>query len=678
MAPLHNSNSSQMQVNSDENDDGTVEELDRKWQSPPSSKKASARSPTMPRRSDPNLDFGDAVVEMSPTKNTSKNHHRSKSRSVSPRSMLKRGASTSKLTNLSLDMSVTSFTAFVDAVSPPPKMPHRRTSTCEDDRPAIPVISDGELGNTWHTVGDKQDQEEAFMGLNDANGPTEKKKIRKVRRNGGIQRAFSDSELSEASTINSQKESKKERKQSILQRRKARLAKKFLGRGKGEVPDTVHDEEDDDVVDTDKDLAGFTGITIKKKSVDPKVSEICLSPIPIGTDDVVSVSTKKTQGEIDVETRSRVSKSPIRFPGQDRSHSRGRARSSSRRGRASGSSVATGATGATEKTKKKKKKKAVSGSSVSRTKRRSNRLRASDDESEFSSDEEDLKPRASSMSRASKSPRRRRKSAGARKVKKGGRKPIPVPSQQVPLNDDGSQRTMTDLVINVPPTQDFVSPCTIGSGRRSVTDTLTPTNRSRDSKVSAITMSTGMFSPFTAVSSKGFNDDFSNHTDYTNSSLRGPQHIPDLEASEHQGSLLVKGNLSAVFETSSPTEGVVSTPPSDEMGGTPRTPRSSLRMPAVPTRRPSSDDHSLSSSVARGPLFDNSSRGEEDDVVSFDRFAAMTKQRSSSDLMTLERPTNMLRKASSERNVLASSIRSGADRVWRRGKKKPQKQNPDP
>lgn len=735
MAPLNSSNSSQMHVNTDENDDAPVE-LDRKWQSPPTTKKASAKSPTMPRRSDPSLDFGNAIVELSPTKKSPNNSQRS--HSLSPRSMLNRKPSINTNNLGGLDMSVTSFTAFVEAaISPPPKMPHRRASTCgEDGAPQPPITSDGEVGktSTWqsnHTIGVPSNHtisgqhEEFQMGLNDANGPTEKKKMRRVRRDGSLQRAFSDSELSEASTINSQKESKKERKISILKRRKERLAKRFLGRGKATVPDAAFTEEDDDVVDTDKDLEGFTGITLKKKSTHSSTdNESYRNNTSSGADDAASAATK-TQGEIDVETRSRVAKSPIRFPGRERSQSLGRAQSSSgRRGRASGSSVATGATGATEKSKKKTKKK-KSGSSMSRTKRQSNRKRASDDNesSASSSDEEYEKPpRGSSKGRNSKSPlRRRRKSAGARKAKKGGRKPI----QPMPLDDDGSQRTMTDVVVNVPPTQEFVSPCTIGSGRRSVMDLLTPSGRSRSSKVSGITMSTGIFSPFTTVSSQGFNDDFSNHSDFTKSSLRGPQHIPDLEASERKGdrqanSLLATGNLSAVFENSSRTDGLVASgrnndglmssgrndgfssartdglgmsggkdglvssarSPGDQMGGTPRTPRSSLKMPSVPRRRPSSDDHSLSAPITKGPLFDSPSGNAEEEETgeSFDRFApVITKQRSSSDLMRLvEPPTTLLRKASSERNLMSAFSRKGAERVWRRGgKKKPQKKTPE-
>ncbi|CAJ1952921.1 unnamed protein product [Cylindrotheca closterium] len=739
MAPLHNSNSSEMQAenSTSENDVEGIVEVDRKWQSPPSSKTSATRSPTMPRRSDASLDFGDGIIEMSPTKNSSGvspiQSPSTKSHSLSPRSMLHRQKSNNRLNNLALEMSVTSFTAFVDqGISPPPSMPHRRVSTHEDDHGGPPNnISDGELGGggggnnltTWqsnHTVGGRQD--DMFMTLNDANGPTDgKKRPRRIRR--GVQRAFSDSELSEASTINSQKESKKERKQSILKRRKERLARTFLGRGKAAkvpnaAPDGIYDEEEEDVVDTDKDLEGFIGIAIKKQSGHSTTTDNESHPLSSG-DDVGSVVTKKTQNEIDVETRSRVSKSPIRFPGRDRSRSRGRARSSSRRGRASGSSVAAETT---EKAKKKKKKK--KSSSLSRRGKK-----ASDNDSTSSSDDDYEKPpRSGSKARAPKSPGRRKKSASARRAKKGGRKPIAAPLQ-VPLNDDWShsQRTMTDLVVNVPPTQEFVSPCTIGSGRRSVMDTITPSNRSRNSKVSAITMSTGMFSPFTAVSSEGFCDDFSNHTENTNSSLRGPKHIPNLEASERQSNtMFTKGNLSAVFEDSSRADGMAFSPSvptggmvfssartdglgrsgrndgfgisgrsdglgysartegaspypsgsSSEMGGTPR---STLRMPAVPRRRPSSSDHSLTSSDTKGPLFDNSSHAEEEhDEVPFDRFAPMVKVRSSSDLMIQapvdERPTIMLKKSASERNVFAAKLKSGAERVWRRGKKKPSQQ----
>ena len=177
--------------------------------------------------------------------------------------------------------------------------------------------------------------------------------------------------------------------------------------------------------------------------------------------------------------------------------------------------------------------------------------------------------------------------------------------------------------------------------------------------------------------------------------MPGFQQIPDLDSSERGAqtpkqqskSFLVTGNLSAVFETSSRTELGGSGRDSDEVGATlAATPRSSLKMPTVPRRRPSTD-HSITSYVQKGPLFDDGASDTErtDDHESeelFDRFAAMTKQRSSSDLMNLveaqqeqaSRPTGLLRKASSERN-LASSLKSGAARVWRRGKKKPKEES---
>jgi len=244
------------------------------------------------------------------------------------------------------------------------------------------------------------------------------------------------------------------------------------------------------------------------------------------------------------------------------------------------------------------------------------------------------------------------------------------------MNDNSaSQRSMTNVIIDVPPTQEFVSPCTIGSGRRSVMDNLTPTNRSRESRISALTMSS--HSPV-----------FSNHSSFTTSSLRGPQHIPDLEATETSGqtdSLLVTGHLSAVFEMSFRTDGLQSSGrdssekeldlgldlPGERPQGRSQGRRSSLCMPAVPRRHDSIDNQSqMDMMQSSGPLFDTRDKKDETKVV--DRVAAMTKQRSSTDLMSQEekaRPTDMLRKVSSERN-LGSSTETG--RVWRRGRKKKQ------
>jgi len=325
---------------------------------------------------------------------------------MTPKRPIKR-TDKSKSVNRNLDMSYSPFSALVEGVmSPNPIKPHRRTSAHEEDDSQLPVVSNDQ--SNYDGL-----QEEFYGDLIDSNGPIAKRKPRRVRR--GVHRAFSDSSLaSEASSINSQLEIKKKlkaHKSSWLQKRKDRVARKLLGKGKlNHGPDDQDEadnkDEDEDVDDTDKDLQGFTGIALKKKSAHSTHR----------TEDLeTDVVIRKTRAEVDLETRSRVSKSPARFPksrGRGRRASLGEWNSTHSSGRSSRRGVSLGDV---EKFKKKKKKKRP----VSRTKRLSNRKFSDSESGDSSSGEDQEKVRSSSKS---KSPAPRKKSAGARKAKRIGRK----------------------------------------------------------------------------------------------------------------------------------------------------------------------------------------------------------------------------------------------------------------
>jgi hypothetical protein len=279
------------------------EAKDQKWKSFVASANLSLTSPEAPRRIQQNVcGLSDAIkVKLSVLDGDEgvDAHSQESDSSLRPSTFdhrLKDDVGSSGTAEMT---SASSFSSFVmKSPSRPSKKPERNTST---------VVSHGDRKYT--VPYDPQDNkaisypptdartilsdalEEAkedtcdyfFLGINDEEEeciedlPAKRAggKIRRIQC-PGILSAFSDSELSEASTIDSFPKITN-RKKTIKARREARKIEKEIVEVKAE--ETMLDE-DDDVIDTDKDLEGLTGLVTSK--IEHNKGEILLVPFDSG------------------------------------------------------------------------------------------------------------------------------------------------------------------------------------------------------------------------------------------------------------------------------------------------------------------------------------------------------------------------------------------------------------
>lgn len=323
---------------------------------------------------------------------------------------------------------------------------------------------------------------------------------RPISRRGSLNR-FSDSDdLSEASTIDSQGKMKQ-----IEMKRKLMKSQKRV--------DEVSLDEDDDLVDTDKDSAGLTGLATPKSKSDRSKSLVS--------------STSQNEA----------------LNSQDRRQDRRRASISPHEGEVS--------------TKRKtRRKKSAEDNKIERrhsndnsTKARSNRRRRKENNDTCSSSDEEIEGKAQSKRSSSAGRRSRSKSKGSRRSSSdGGGKRKGRKSRSRSSGEDAS---VPDKIIQAV-SDDLISPCTFtsvmlspsrGSTRdRLLTPRLTSPGLSRrtvESGTSGLTLSPD-FSP---VSKTSFKDDFSNH--YTSEESSRDSLLAELQRFK-SGRRLPKGLLKSM------------------------------------------------------------------------------------------------------------------------------------
>ena len=323
---------------------------------------------------------------------------------------------------------------------------------------------------------------------------------RPISRRGSLNR-FSDSDdLSEASTIDSQGKMKQiERKRKLMKSQKR--------------VDEVSLDEDDDLVDTDKDLAGLTGLATPKSMSDRSKSLVS--------------STSQNEA----------------LNSQDRRQDRRRASISPHEGEVS--------------TKRKiRRKKSAEYNKIERrhsndnsTKARSNRRRRKETNDTCSSSDEEIEGKAQSKRSSSAGRRSSSKSKGSRRSSSdGGGKRKGRKSRSRSSGEDAS---VPDKVIQAV-SDNLISPCTFtsatlspsrGSTRdRLLTPSLTSPGLSRrtvESGISGLTLSPD----FSSVSKTSFKDDFSNH--YTSEESSRDSLLAELQRFK-SGRRLPKGLLKSM------------------------------------------------------------------------------------------------------------------------------------
>jgi hypothetical protein len=616
------------------------EEINEKWNSFAESALLSLASPVAPRRSGNARRFPSLGLPLDEEEYFDFESVRRISRSLSP-STSNRGVKKDLDSNGTMGTSNTSFSTFgLAAPYPyPPRQPSRKPSGDGLVRPA--EVSDAGKKRSSVSNGSEEEYEEEedfFLDLNDHQSSKKEDSIRRFRRPGALVRAFSDSELSEASTINSGGENHKAaaraRKQKLKEIQEARRVKiqmekeKRKRRGK--------ELEEDDLVDTDIDVAGFTGLAKpRSKSLDD-IFETVVSPV-----------------------------------GKSSPRSTPRSRNSGRKGRL----------GITSNHSKGRNRK---GTSVgSKTKNRSDRRKTSSDE-ESSSEEEDALTNKSPR-RGRKPSKRRPKIDGERNgsfSRRKGRRPPPPPPAEV--TEEGSLHVPQRLIIDVTH-PDVVSPCTVAS--RSVRDALSVISASASkmgsmrskstisSRMSGMTFITGCSS----VSSGAFDDDFSKLSVQSNETIKSEQQSQTSERRFPTGSLATLRESSMTSFASlkkTPTSGAENE--SSMTKGDLKVSKSSLFMPHKPQRFPSGNlnpgmfspkpkpssytplsDCEDSSVEEKAIPMTNSSSDLMKEVKRPTLQKATTKRgmtQSSSDLMKeVKRPTDLLKKATSQRGMTKSS-----------------------
>lgn len=542
---------------------------------------------------------------------------------------------------------------------PPPVLSSQKRSGAGLVRPA--VVSDTEKrdsGTNAPVVSNEEVEEEDFyLELND-DKPSKRnvRKIRRVRR--GLTRRFSDSELSEASTINSCGENPKAvvRKQRLKERREARRAKNqsWEDDGKG-----LSLEEDDDVLDTDKDLAGLTGLA------KPKARSKSLDDKP----DLPLTETPPTQ-------EAPLVQQPDKVPLNSRSGSLGKTSNHSK--------ASLGSPTENRSSERKSRRSKNKGSSTgNRTRARSNRRRRYSDDENSSEEEDACTDRRARSNGKSGRPRRKlskRRTRRARSSDDGalvesvarrkGRRPSPGSAGSLPV----PQSLEIDVL-----QPDLVSPCTVAS--KSVRDKFsshsasmskkgsTRSKSTSSSRFSAITFTTGCSS----VSSGAFDDDFSKISEQSNETIKTEQ------KSQASARRFPKGFLSTLQEVSMKSFTSGEKTPSKRPDNDGDVSKSSRFMPHKPRRVPSGNlEATMVSSKPTPPSFtplsgcDESSDGEtkempEETNEPSNRHSLMSKQKSSSALnQRTKRPTHLLRKAVSDRFLLSFGKGGKASKRGRR------------
>eukprot|EP00980_Cylindrotheca_fusiformis_P018264 scaffold5939_cov111-Cylindrotheca_fusiformis.AAC.3 len=514
----------------------------------------------------------------------------------------------------------------------PPSLPSRKRSGTGLVRPGENVVSK----STEEVNHEVEEKEDFYLELNDfESSRKERRKTKRVRRPDGLVRRFSDSELSEASTINSCGENPKmkERKQKLRERREARKAQKR---------DKKRLEEDDDLVDTDKDEAGLTGATKQKcrsKSLDAKPSaNLRLADPPrIG-----KPSTRSATG----------------VRGLNRAGSARRIVPKTSNAEPDSSSTARKLSRTPSRSKK-----------GSRTRSQSNRRWASSDsdtsdESKSSATNKVNRPTRRKRKSSKRQPRRRKSSDdgdafGSLARRKGSRKP---PSSNA---SEESLHVPKNLEIDVTQT-DIVSPCTVTS--RSVRDTLSNHSSSlqnvgsvrsksnSSSRVSAMTFTTGCSS----VSYGAFDDDFSKISEesgrtYNSRDKKTPLNVRRLTTLQE----VSMKTITSSEETPGQSVPVERMPARRSIEG--ESSESSRFMPSKPRRIPSGilEAAMLGSNYPTPPP--SPTRSEKETALGESPKGprsrrGVKKERSTSDLQSgPTRPTHLFRKAVSERFLPSSN-----------------------
>jgi hypothetical protein len=644
------------------------EESNEKWNSFAESALLSLKSPVAPRRSGnavrlPSLGM---LLDEEDSFNFGSNGSHRISRSLSPCSTSNREVKKDLDSSRTTKTSPTSFSTFglTSPYSEPPKPPARKISG--DGLVRRAEVSDEEKKRSSvsnnSSEEEYEEEEDFFLDLNDNKSSKEGGSIRRFRRAGALLRAFSDSELSEASTINSCGENQKDaaRKQKLKDIQEARIGKRQIGKDKRRRKEL----EEDDLVDTDMDVAKFTGLAkLRSKSMDDMPLLETLALLETLVSRVGKSSPRST-------ARSR--KKPLE---KTSNHSKGSPRSTARSRKGPLEKTSNHSKGSHGSRTPPNSRRSRKGTSVgSRTKNRSNRRLTSSDEDSSSAEEKDDLTNGRTRS-SDKSPRRRRKSSkGMRK----GRRPPPQPSPPPPppppaeVRDERPLNVPKRLIIDL--TQpDIISPCTVAS--RSVRDALSVasasaskmgsirSNLTSSSRLSRLSLTTGCSS----VSSGAFDDDFSKQS---NETIKSERQSPTSERRFPIGSLATLQESSMKSFTS--LEKTQSSRAENE--GDLNDSKSSRFMPHKPQRLRSGDfDPRMFSPKSKSPLYaplsDNSddSDGEESSVEEKSNIP-MTSP-TSDPMKEVKGPTHVFRKEPSDRFV--SSLGRSTPKPSKSGRRKP-------
>jgi hypothetical protein len=605
------------------------EESNERWNPFAESALLSLASPVAPRRSGNavavRLPWLDLPLDEEDSFNFGRVRSSRLSRSLSPstsnRGMKKELDPDSDRTMETLSTSFSTFGLAAPYRSPPRK-PYRKPSGDGLVRPA--AVSDAEKKRSSvsnnSSEEEYEEEEDFFLDLNDRqSSKKEDSSIRRFGRSGAPVHAFSDSELSEASTINSGGENHKAAARARKQKPKELQE---AGRGKIQMEKEKRrgkELEEDDLVDTDMDVAGFTGLAKSRSKSLEDIFETLVSPVGKSSPRSTPSRSRNSGRKGSLEKTS--------------NHSKG-----------------------SPKSRRNRKETSVG------TKNRSNRRNTSSSEESSSEEEDAVTPPRRGKKPSKRRPRidgERNGSAGRRK----GRRPLPPSPTEV--TNEGSLHFSQRLIIDVTH-QDIVSPCTVAS--RSLREPLSAASaaskmgsiRSKStisSRMSGLTFTTGCSS----ISSGGFDDDFSKLSVQSNETIKSEQQSQTSER-RFPGSLATLQELQESSMTSFTSLKKTPTSRAENVS------KSSRFMPHQPQRFPSlpktslSDCEDFSIEEKAIPMPNSSSYLMKEVKRPTHLLKKATSQRgmtkSSSDLMKeVKRPT--LQKATSQRGMTKSS----ADRM---------------